>query len=183
MGTKLAIAGVLLLLPCSLNVAFAQNNNSNPSGLADRTAEPQATVAPVLGTCAPTKISYIASNSTDTSTTSSSYVALPQAGRSITQAAAGCIVVRFSGVVFAPSAGRLILLRAVLDGATVSVPTNVQLSGDDDEDNDARWARAHSFEFVFPSVSAGNHTVQIEWRTPTGQQVFVHQRTLTIHHR
>ena len=144
-------------------------------------------IAPsVVGGCQPTRMHFIATNSTEQQTTSTEYVNMPQAGVGFTQHERGCVIVQFAGVVFANSVGDIahrIMVRAVLEGTNrVATPRNVQLSGDDDEENDGRWARAHGMNFVFPDVPEGEYRVQMQWRSPQGGTIYVHQHTVLVQH-
>ncbi len=159
------------------------------SGIPAQQVVPKAGETPVLGSCDPGRTKYIASNSTDLQTSSMDYVAAPQSSVGFQQQADGCVVVYFSGVVFAPGAravARRILLRAVIEGAgteLIATPGDVQLSGDDDENFNGRWARAHSMIFVFPAVNAGHYRVAVQWRAPDGNTVHLHQHSLFVRHQ
>src|SRR5688500_7626318 len=65
---------------------------------------PEAVETPLLGSCDPGRTRYVASNSTDLQTSSMDYVAAPQSSVGFQQQADGCVIVYFSGVVFAPGA-------------------------------------------------------------------------------
>jgi|RhiMethySRZTD1v2_1073278.scaffolds.fasta_scaffold243907_2 hypothetical protein len=154
---------------------------------AAQTAAPKAAEVPVAGSCSPRQTSYIATDSTDLLTDSQEYVNAPQASVRFQQRTNGCVIVHFTGVVFTSgveaSAPR-ILVRAVLEGTNlVATPTDVSLSGDDDEDFDGHWARAHAMIFVFPSVTAGRYKASVQWKSPDGQAVFMHQHTVFIRHQ
>jgi hypothetical protein len=123
------------------------------------------------------------------STTSAAFVDMP--GMSVTFTIAGtarrnCVKVEFSAYTFAanaPVAGQLLMVRALLDGATVGSPGEVQFSGDDDEDADGSWARSHAFNFEFKDIAAGPHTIKIQWRSFFGGTVFAHSRSVFVHHK
>lgn len=119
------------------------------------------------------------------STSSSTYANLLNGNVAFRQGGttASCVVVDFSAYSFAP-AGRLLMVRAVLDGVTVAAPFEVQFSGNDDDDGDGQWARSHAFNFLFPSVSPGLHTVAIQFRSFFDtQQVFIHRHSVVVRHR
>jgi hypothetical protein len=61
-------------------------------------------------------------------------------------------------------------------------PSSSQLSGDDDENNDGKWARDHSTQFVFGPVSGGTHTVSMLWSSFFGGSVFNHTMTMVVYH-
>jgi len=138
----------------------------------------------VTGTCKATKISFATGETTGLSTTSTAYVAMPD--MSVTFKIGGtatvCVKVEFSAFVFA-ALDRLIFVRALMDGATVGSPSEVQFSGDDDEEGDGKWARSHAFNFAFPTVAPGTHTIIIQWKSFDGGTVFVHKRSMFVHHK
>ncbi len=156
------------------------------SGIPAQEIEPKARQTPVVGACEPTRIRYIATNSTDQQTKSTEYVHVPQGSVQFEQHADGCVIVHFAGVVLARTffdEPQRIVIRAILEDTNmVAVPRNVQLSGDDDEEGDGRWARAHSMFFVFPNVPAGTHRMTLQWKSPEGGLVFMHQHTVLVHH-
>ena len=159
------------------------------SGIPAQQVVPKAVETPILGSCDPGRPRYVASTSSDLQTSSMAYAAAPQSSVGFQQQADGCVIVYFSGVVFAPGAravARRILLRAVLEGAgteLVATPSDVQLSGDDDENFNGLGARAHSMIFVFPAVNAGHYRVAVQWKTPDGNTVHLHQHSLFVRHQ
>ena len=167
----------------------ASASSPTQSGIPAQHVVPKAVETPVLGSCDSGRIRYIASNSTDLQTSSMDYVAAPQSSVGFQQQADGCVIVYFSGVVFAPGAravARRILLRAVVEGAgteLIATPSDVSLSGDDDENFNGLGARAHSMIFVFPAVNAGHYRVTVQWRTPDGNTVHLHQHSLFVRHQ
>jgi len=172
----------VVLLPA---VATAETQ-ARRSGIPAQEIEPKAVQTPVIGSCQPTRIRYVATNSTDLQTNSTEYVTVPQASVRFEQRAGGCVIVHFAGVVLARTffdEPQRIVIRAILEDANMTaVPRNVQLSGDDDEEGDGRWARAHSMFFVFPNVPAGSHKMTLQWRSPEGGLIFMHQHTVLVHH-
>jgi hypothetical protein len=95
----------------------------------------------------------------------------------------GCVIVTFTAETFA-RVGRLLQVRARLDNAVTAAPGVVQLSGDDDEDGDNRWSRAHAFTFIFPSVTPGPHTVRMQFRSVFFfEPVFINKHTVMVQHR
>jgi hypothetical protein len=143
----------------------------------------------VTGTCKATKISFATVDAPPAiSTTSAAFVDMP--GMSVTFKILGtvnvCVKVEFSAYTFAanaPVANQLMMVRALMDGATVGSPAEVQFSGDDDEDADGDWARSHAFNFVLPTVAPGTHTIKIQWRSFFGGTVFAHSRSMFVHHK
>jgi hypothetical protein len=154
---------------------------------AAQTPAPKAAVAPVVGSCSPQMIDYTATDSTGLITDSLEYVNAPQASVRFVQRTNGCVIVHFTGVVFTSgieASAPQILVRAVLEETgQVATPTDVSLSGDDDEDFDGNSPRAHAMIFVFPSVSPGGYKASVQWKSPDGQGVFMHQHTVFIRHQ
>jgi len=166
--------------------------------------QPKATIeTPVSGSCAPVKIEYLATNTIDLRTDSKEYVKVPQGSLVFNQRVRGCVIVQFAAVVFAgdvDDAKQRILIRAILEDMNlIAVPRNVSLSGDDDEESeeeespaaaeeeeegggDHRWPRAHAMNFVFPNVPPGPHRMTLQWKSPLGGDIFMHQHTVLLHH-
>ena len=113
----------------------------------------QSTVA----SCSPTRIKYMASEALRFRTTSQSFVNLPQARVAFRQGGKNpsCVLVRFSAV---PDANRNMAFLALLDDSETALPSQGQISGGEDLGPNVR-----RFTFIFPSVSPGSHTVQIQY--------------------
>jgi hypothetical protein len=158
--------------------------------------QPKATIeTPVTGSCAPVKIEYLATNTIDLRTDSKEYIKVPQGSLVFSQRVRGCVIVQFAAVVFAGNvdeAKQKILIRAIIEDTNlIAVPRNVTLSGDDDEDEteeegeeggDHRWPRGHAMNFVFPNVPPGLYRMTLQWKSPLGGDVFMHQHTVLLHH-
>ena len=144
-----------------------------------------ATRAVVKGRCGVLNVDYAASDLMFSTTSSTTYVNVPDTQITFVQSKPGCVVVHYSAFVFASNAGAaLMYVRPLLDGAVTAVPAETQFAGDDDEDNDGRWARSHAMNFVFPNVPAGIHRLTMQWRSlVAGQTIFTHRRTTLVHHR
>jgi hypothetical protein len=170
-----------LLLPAAAGIAFAENNGRAPDG--PQAAAPQAVVN---GACTDmTKVNYKSDDNIRKSTSSTSFVNVPNAGVSFTQGGtgSGCVIVTFTAEAFA-RVSRLLQIRARLDNSSTAAPGVVQLSGDDDEDGDGDWARAHAFTFIFPSVAPGAHTVRMQFRSVFFfEPVTIHKHTVVVQHR
>jgi hypothetical protein len=151
--------------------------------LADGEAAARAVTS---GSCSGLSIvKYKADSAVDASTTSSSYVNVPNTSISFLQGGSGngCVIVTFSAESWAEY-GRLIFVRARLDDAITAAPGAVQFSGDDDEDGDGRWARSRAFTFVFPAVPPGAHFVRMEYRSVTaGRRVYIGKHNTVVQHR
>jgi hypothetical protein len=140
--------------------------------------------AVTTGSCITNRSDFAASDLDVSSTTSTSHVNIPEASVVFTQhgAVAGCVIVNFSGMGFA-SGGALLYVRALLDSATVALPLETQFSGDDDENANGEWSRSHDYNFVFPSVLPGTHTIQMQFRSLDGKTVFMNRHTTVVQHR
>jgi hypothetical protein len=173
------LCGAVSLAASLIPAAYGQDAGSN--GLAERVAPKAA----VTGECNVQRVSFTTSTDTNGDTRSTSFVNVPEAKVSFTQHGTNpdCIIVSFTAQSFAPANRGLLMVRAVLDGSTVLEPGQQQLSGDDDEDFDGRWARSHGFTWAVNNVSPGSHEIQIEFRSFYGDRVFIHQHTTTVQHR
>lgn len=133
-----------------------------------------ASATPTIGACSPTKSSYVVSirNSQRSSTT---FGNVPETSVNFVQggAKASCVIVRFSATTF----GAKMMVRAFLDGVTVSIPDEVLFSSGDNNG----LGGAHSFEFVFRSVAPGSHIVRMQYRSdPFAPGTVTMQRHITV---
>jgi hypothetical protein len=144
-------------------------------------ASPDKPATVIIGACPTVGTHFVTADDTGKSTTSTTYVDVPNMSVTFVQGRAGCVLVNFSAWTFAPG-DALLFVEALMDGVTVAAPGEVQLSGDDDEDVDGSWARAHAFNFAIPAVSAGSHTIKIQFRSYDGKMVFIHRRSLMVQH-
>jgi hypothetical protein len=121
-------------------------------------------------------ISKVITAADEVTTTSAGFVDVPRGALGFSFTEKGCMVVRFSAETRMPGNPEAIYVQVVLDGATIARPGPVlwaaSLTG--------MTSGAVSFEFMFPFVSPGAHTLAVQWRTEQGTQVkFVH-RTLRV---
>ena len=134
----------------------------------------------ITGKCTPTtKVNFAVADDT-VSTTSTTLVDVP--GMSVTftiPAGTGrsCVRVEFSAWVFAQGS-ELMNIRALLDGTTVGAPGEVQFEGDS-----VNWATSRAFNFLFTGVRPGSHTITMQWLSYFGGTVFVHGRSMFVHHK
>jgi hypothetical protein len=143
------------------------------------TPEPAPAAATTVA-CNPVKLRMIASDSPNVSTDLTTFKTLSEATVSFTQGgtAASCVVVRFSAESFVTSFNGIVFVRAFLDNTTAAVPGEVQFSGDD-----GNRYRAHSYDFIFPSVAPGAHVLRMQFRSGTGgDTVFIKRRTTIVQH-
>jgi hypothetical protein len=183
--------GIYLLVAASVAVlavggtAVAKNLSGNVTrGGVEVTTGHAAPAAVESGTCDTVKQNFVAASDGGLSTTSTTYVDVPSMTSTFTVGGTGksCLTVMFTGYSYA-SSDELIMIQALLDGTRASKQTDVLFSGDDDEDSDGKWARAHAWVFDFKNVTAGSHTITIQWKSYSGGQVFMHQRTMVILHK
>jgi hypothetical protein len=138
--------------------------------------------AVVRTTCSTVRLSFASSNNTSQTTTSTTFVNVPDMSVSFTipGTTSTCITVHYTAVVWTGTGDRLINVRARLDGAVNGFPAEVQFAG---FDGDNTLAQAHTFNFVFPNVAPGAHTLRIQWRSPLGGTVYTHERTAIVYHK
>jgi hypothetical protein len=147
--------------------------------LAAMVAQTSGTFA-ATGTCSPTKIKFrTVTASADTMSTN--FVAMPQTKFNFTQggSTASCVIVHFTAEIGVEDAGTMIIVRAVLDSATVGDPGAVRMSGMDNQTLGAR-----GMIFVFPSVAPGVHSIGIQYRSgQTNKAVVAETRTLIVQYK
>jgi hypothetical protein len=155
------------------------------AGVPNDASESAAARAAVKGRCGALNVDFAASDLMFSTTSSTTYVNIPDTQITFVQSKPGCVIVHYSAFVYAASAGAaLMYVRPLLDNAVTAVPAETQFAGDDDEDNDGRWARSHAMNFVFPNVPAGAHRLTMQWRSNVaGQTISTHRRTTLVHHR
>jgi hypothetical protein len=140
------------------------------------------------GTCEVSKIAYAtASNSVPTGTGTWDGIFLDVPSMSVTVVVTPvrpggerCLMVSFSAMV--SSAGQewpRLPVRALLDGNQVGSPGFVYFSADDL----ILFGEHHSntFNWIFPDVAAGTHTVKIQFAIPPGPGPTLSRRSLVVH--
>jgi len=127
---------------------------------------------------APTKLRAIVGDDVITFTSSTTHVNLAQTRINFTQGGTGpsCVIVRFSAEAGA-GPGPWLELRAVLDGVTVALPPAVRFGINEGSEV------ARSYDFIFPSVAPGMHTLQMQFRSSNGTSVFISDRTTIVLHK
>src|SRR5437588_10897854 len=170
---KATLSTALFLVAASIGTAQAGPND----GLASH--KPSAGTA-VSQDCVTRKVAVTSSDVTGNSTSSSSYVNVPDGAVTFNEGRDGCIVVDFTGYSFAPNSGStvgLVFVQALLDGVAM-FPGEIQFSA-----NDNTYAQSHAASWT-ASALAGSHTVQMQFRSFTsGQSVFMHRHTTEVVHR
>ncbi len=177
----LRVALSTVLLSAAAGAGYAEE-----SGRVSDTAQAAVSRAVVSGACTGvTEMKYKSDDTINKTTSSSSFVNLPNGDVTFTQGGIGngCVIVTFTAEGFA-RLNRRVDVRARLDNAVIAAPRTVWFSGDDDEDADGAWARAHAFTFIFPSVAPGAHTVRMQFRSGRfSEPVFIHKHTVVVQHR
>jgi hypothetical protein len=182
-GKRLLIAlGVVTALLLGTAVSGSARSQHIRGGLA-ASAGTNKPATVTTGSCPTPGTHFVAADNTGVSTTSTTYVDVPDMSVSFTTTGtrAWCAVATFSAWSFA-SGDALLYVQAVMDGTVIGAPGEQQFDGDSDEDADGKWAASHAFTFVFPSVSVGAHTIKIQYRSYDGKTVFLHRRSLTVFH-
>ncbi len=130
------------------------------------------------------KIDGITDDSTGKSTSSTSFVDIPNTAIAVDigGSATTCAKVEFSAYAFATTGGTALLYVQVTRDGAACAPGEVQFSGDDDEDGDGRWARSAAYNFLC-TVTPGVHTFKAQFRSLDGGLVFIHKSSLFVHHR
>jgi len=128
-------------------------------------------------TCTATKLKYVTANAGGTTHSTTPDNFLSNTVNFSQGAGGGCVIVRFSTMAEGNS-GYTVAVRAMIDGATVALPAEVLFSDGNDFVSQAR-----SFDFIFPTVAAGNHSVRVQFRSPTGIDVSVGQHNIIVQHR
>ena len=92
-----------------------------------------------------------------------------------------CVLVNFSAQAFAPaSGGKLMKVRALLDGGVESTDGDIQLVAES-----GAFSDAHAYNFLFTNVAPGAHSVKMQFeRTSSGtDKVFINQFTAVVYHK
>lgn len=120
---------------------------------------------PVSGNCSPTKVKFIASDSF-APTTSLTFMNLTESVVNFTQGGTSpsCVIVSVSADPISapqvPGNPAPLTVRAVIDRVLVALPNEVDFSDGGDSGNQVR-----SFDFIFPEIAPGAHSVRIQFKT------------------
>jgi M6 family metalloprotease-like protein len=121
---------------------------------------------------APTLVKIVAAPSGAwLTTTNSGWEDIDSMSLNITMPATGPLILAFSGEVIGDN-GKRAHLRVVVDGVAGSPSDVIIVSG--------YLLGAHGMTFVFPSVTAGNHTVKAQWGVDAGGTAYMGDRTLAV---
>lgn len=123
----------------------------------------------------------VAQSSVGQSTTSNTFVDVIDSAIVFDAGGTGnsCVLVDFQAQVFAPGFARILFVQAVLDGVTVSADGVIQLQADSHF-----FSNTHGYNFIFPNVSPGIHTVKIQYASSQlGNPVFINDFNMVLTHR
>jgi hypothetical protein len=91
-----------------------------------------------------------------------------------------CVMAHLTVQGYAPTNVQLLMAHALLDGGN-SVSGDIQIVGDDEP---SAFSDSYSYDFVFPSVPPGAHTVVFQaWSFSTGNNVFINDFTASVEHK
>jgi hypothetical protein len=132
--------------------------------------------APVNFSCNPVAMKGSVSVLDTTSTTSLTYLNVPESLVSFRQggASASCVVVRFSAQAAAGTNGSL-YIRAYLDDSTTAAPQELIYYNAGEP-----FFGVRSYDFIFPSVAPGRHSLRMQFRSASGTWVGVYFHTTIV---
>lgn len=170
----MTLAGLLFVMPGAASagsggLAVDKSSKASPLG-------PVTTICGVLG-----KYKVKTDDTVSKSTTSTSFVKVPNASMNITVSGTSnsCVIISFSALTWVEG-DHAMFVQAVLDGSTIAKPGPQQFAG---SDAPLSFAVVKSFDFIFPSVAPGSHTVKMQFRSNDGAVVYEHQHTLVAQYR
>lgn len=126
------------------------------------------------GTCTEGAIGYSVSTTLQ-STSKKSFSDVSGTQISFTQGAAGCVEVSFSAEA-GTAAGETLLAQVLLDGKTACEPGSNLFASEGTTDNPAD----HAMNYICPSVSAGSHSVKVQFASEFGRKVALDYRTTIV---
>ena len=133
-----------------------------------------ATLPVSTGTCTEGGIGYSVSTTVQ-STNKKTFSDVSGTEISFTQGSTGCVEVSFSAEA-GTVADETLLARAVLDDKTVCEPGNNLFASEGTTDNPAD----HAMNYICPDVSAGSHSVKIQFASEFGAKVALDYRTTIV---
>jgi hypothetical protein len=167
-----AVVGVLSVV----TVGYATSRAPAKAGAAQGLV-PQKAVAPAAThACGSKKANEADGATTGNSTTSTSFVDVPDMSVTFSVRNAGCAIVDFAAWAFAPGGtDELMMVQAVV-GATPCAPGEYQFAGDDNT-----LAASHAANFECP-LTSGSNTIKIQFRSFFGGSVTMHRRSMYVLH-
>jgi hypothetical protein len=141
--------------------------------------EAKATARQDLSNCDKLPLTKFVVDSVNQSTDSTTFIDVDRSLRSFNVGGAGssCVVVRFSAQVRAQGIFEHMRVQALLDGKpSIEGPVTLVAESED-------FSEAHSYTFLFPSVSPGFHNVRMQYRSGNAGTVDLNDFNLEIRHR
>jgi hypothetical protein len=159
-------------------VAFLSFSTAGIAGPGEAGASKAGTKA--ISNCNGASRIFVTQSSSSQTTSSTAFVDVIGSLTSFTTTATKCVIIDFSAQAFAPpTASGLMFVRALLDGVTASVDGEIQFVAQSNTLSDA-----HSYNFVFPSVSIGAHNVRMQFRTNNAANaVTINGFNMVINHK
>lgn len=177
---------LIIAVPLAVGLGLAVHPLPAAAGGSDSAAAEAAGRASAVATCDNLNKRKLRTDTpaTEASTTSTTYVPIAHAAQPITVSALSCVVVTYSARAYAEDgpSSEAMFVRARLDNAITARPSDggdIAFTASDVPG----FYDAHSFTWVFPSVAPGHHTVSMEFRSATGDPVFIYQHTLDVEYR
>jgi len=132
----------------------------------------------VQGSCVVNRATFRAQTTGGGSTSSTTFVNVPNAGLNVTVGGANptCVIVVFTAQT-QTTANENMLVRARIPGIGNGVPAEFSM-GPGTGTTEARPA-----QFVFNNVPPGNYTVRMQYRSVPGTTVTITRPTMVVHHR
>jgi hypothetical protein len=150
----------------------AGHNDGTPSG-AGMTASPNVAVAGCK-----TAVTDIVTGGglTFTTTTPTTFATIPINVKGHVNT---CVIVHLTAQAYANGSNHLLFAHALLDGGN-STSGDIQIVGDDP----GTFSDSYSYDYVFPSVAPGLHTVVVQgWDLVAGDNTFINDFTASVEHR
>jgi hypothetical protein len=145
--------------------AFAISETFHPDSQASSNA--------ATGTCETGSEAYSVST-TSQATFSKSFSTVNGTSVSFTQGSSGCVEVSFSSEALT-SPNEILLTQAMLDGNKVCIPGDNLFAAPS-----SGFPSTHTMNYICPSVSAGKHTVTIQFASRYGSRVQVYYHTAIV---
>lgn len=134
-----------------------------------------------IGTCQPSELKFRTAPMTsgEQSTTSTTFINVSETVLNFTQGGASpsCIVVEFSALAFAPGSNKM-SVRALLNNTTTAEPGPMIFATNDNAAGGQAQARA--VNFVFPLISPGAQTLQMQFRSVNGGAVRIGRHSTIV---
>jgi hypothetical protein len=162
---SLALTSALFLSSPLPALAISQNFHNAQSAVTDATT--------TTGTCTTGAEAYSVST-TPQATSSTSFSNVNGTTVSFNQGAAGCVEVSFSSEALT-SPNEILLTQAVLDGSTVCTPGDNLFASPS-----SGYPATHAMNYICPNVSAGNHSVTVQFASRYGSRVQLYYHTTIV---